>query len=248
MFQWASDQFDKLSQTVAPPPTDAAGRFSYAITRLDENTAMGCIAEIDPLRTVVNQSKGWFPIHMACQYSMVRLIRFLMNQPGVSIEQPDYAGCTPLHHACMSTQRSSGLEVVKMLLKEYNADPCAKNSSGQTPYDVATIDSIRQYLLPIQLQKETQYALDNGGQGLPPGIDLGGLKINRSNMAPPPQFGGAGVAAPPVGIGGSMASTPSQSRYPQTPGMHSSMRTAPAAQQPPGPAIWPSDVRGSCRQ
>ena len=220
MFQWASDQFDKISQTVAPPPTDAAGRFSYSVSRMDENAAMGCIAEIDPVQTVVNQSKGWFPIHMACQYSMLRLIRLLMNQPGANIQQPDYSGCTPLHHACMSSQRGTGLEVVKILLKEYSADPCAKNSQGQTPYDVATLDSIRQYLLPIQLQRETQYALDNGGQGLPPGIDLGGLKINRSNMAPPPQFGGSGVAAPPPAGGVSpMTTAPGQSRYPQTPGM-----------------------------
>ena len=213
MFQWASDKFDKLSEAVAPPPTDAAGRFSYAVSRQDEDTAMGCIAEIDPVRTVVNQSKGWFPIHMACQYSMVRLIRLLMNQQGVSIQQPDYSGSTPLHHACMSTQRSEGLEVVKILMQDYSADPCAKNSKGQTPYDIATLDSIRQYLLPIQLQRETQYALDNGGVGLAPGIDLGGLRINRGNMAPPPQFGGAGVAAPPPGG----ASAPM--RYPQTPGM-----------------------------
>ena len=132
MFQWATDQFDKLTEVMAPPPTDAAGRFSYAVTREDESTAMGCIAEIDPVRTIVQQSKGWFPIHMACQYSMLRLIRLLMNQPGISIQQPDYAGMTPLHHACMSTQKSMGLEVVKILLQEYSADPCVKNSQGQT--------------------------------------------------------------------------------------------------------------------
>jgi hypothetical protein len=232
MFQWASDTFDKLSEKVAPPPTDAAGRFGYAVTRLDENTAMGCIAEIDPIQTIVNQSRGWFPIHMACQYSMVRLIRLLMNQPGASIQQMDYANCTPLHHACMSTQRATGLEVVKILINECGADPCAKNSQGQTPYDVATLDSIRQYLLPIQLQRETQYALDNGGKGLPPGIDLGGMKINRANMAPPPTFGGAGVAAaaPPSadpssrypqtpGVVAAEAAATGPSRYPQTPGM-----------------------------
>ena len=183
MFQWATDQFDKLTEVIAPPPTDAAGRFSYAVSKGDEKTALNLVVEIDIVRTVVNQSKGWFPIHMACQYSMLRLIRMILNQPGVSIEQPDYAGMTPLHHACMSTNKSMGLAVVKILLKEYNADPCAKNSQGQTPYDVASLDSIRQYLLPIQLQRETQYALDNGGVGLAPGIDLGGLKINRSNMA-----------------------------------------------------------------
>ena len=217
MLSWASDQFDKISQTVAPPPTDAAGRFAYAVQRLDENTAMGCIAEIDPVGTVVNQARGLFPIHMACQYSMVRLIKLLMNQPGISVQQPDYAGCTPLHHACMSTQRSNGLEVVKFLINDCGADASAKNSQGKTPYDVATLDSIRQYILPIQLQRETQYALDNGGRGLPPGIDLGGMTINRSNMAPPPKFGGSGVASaggPPAPMGGGITS---QSRYPVTP-------------------------------
>ncbi|VEU34893.1 unnamed protein product [Pseudo-nitzschia multistriata] len=227
MLAWASDQIEKISQTVAPPPTDAAGRFSYAVSRNDENSAMGCIAAIDPIQTVVNQSKGWFPIHMACQYSMVRLVRLLMNQPGLSIQQPDYSGCTPLHHACMSTQRSTALEVVKMLITEYQADPCAKNSQGQTPYDLATLDSIRQYLLPIQLQRETQHALDNGGVGLAPGIDLGGLKINRSNMAPPPQFGGAGLAAAPV----------VQS---QTPGPAYAATPTPSAHPAPAPASVPS--------
>eukprot|EP00532_Pseudo-nitzschia_australis_P009349 CAMPEP_0168171906 /NCGR_PEP_ID=MMETSP0139_2-20121125/4953_1 /TAXON_ID=44445 /ORGANISM="Pseudo-nitzschia australis, Strain 10249 10 AB" /LENGTH=396 /DNA_ID=CAMNT_0008089487 /DNA_START=159 /DNA_END=1346 /DNA_ORIENTATION=+ len=197
MLAWASQQIEKISQTVAPPPSDAAGRFNYAVTRNDESTAMGCIAEIDPIQTVVNHARGWFPIHVACQYSMVRLIRLLMQQQGVSIQQPDYAGCTPLHHACMSSRRSTGPEVVKLLIHEYGADPCAKNSAGQTAYDVAALDSVRQYLLPIQLQRETQYALDNGGVGLAPGIDLGGMRISRPNMAPPPVFGAAGVGVPP---------------------------------------------------
>lgn len=247
MLAWASDQFDKISQTVAPPPTDAAGRFAYAVQRLDENTAMGCIAEIDPLRTVVNHSRGWFPIHMACQYSMVRLIRLLMNQPGVSVQQPDYAGFTPLHHACMSTQRPNGLEVAKLMLNEYGADPCAKNSHGQTPYDVATLDSIRQYLLPIQLQRETQVALDNGGQGLPPGIDLGGLKINRVNMAPPPKFGGS----PPLlgggtGIGDASGSggagTSNHSRYPATPTFASPVGASNYTASMQSPAQMPNQV------
>lgn len=233
MFAWASDQIDKISQTVAPPPTDAAGRFNYAVTRNDEPTAMGCIAEMDPIQTVVNHAKGWFPIHVACQYSMVRLIRLLMQHQGVSIQQPDYAGSTPLHHACMSSQRSTGLEVVKLLINEYGADPCAKNSMGQTAYDVATLDSVRQYLLPIQLQRETQYALDNGGVGLTPGIDLGGMRITRSNMAPPPVFGGAGVGVAPPTPAGSTAA------YPRTPSFGGSSvpaapGSAPSMYAPPG--------------
>ncbi|KAG7338070.1 WW domain containing protein [Nitzschia inconspicua] len=216
MFQWATQQFEKISQTVAPPPTDAAGRFALACQRQEEETAMGCIAEIDPLSTVVNQVKGYFPIHLACQFSMTRLIQLLMQQPGMNIEQPDYGGNTPLHHACMSSQRGQALVVVKMLLNDYGASVLAKNSLGQTPYDVASLDSVRQYLLPIQLQKETQIALDNGGQGLPPGIDLGGLRINNSAMPPPPKFGEGGIP-PPTTVAANMMASPSQQRYAATP-------------------------------
>lgn len=239
MLAWASQQIEKISQTVAPPPSDAAGRFNYAVTRNDESTAMGCIAEIDPIQTVVNHARGWFPIHVACQYSMVRLIRLLMQQQGVSIQQPDYAGCTPLHHACMSSRRSTGPEVVKLLIHEYGADPCAKNSAGQTAYDVAALDSVRQYLLPIQLQRETQYALDNGGVGLAPGIDLGGMRISRPNMAPPPVFGAAGVGVPPPTPAGSASASASTAAYPRTPSFGgSSVPAAPGSAPGSAPSMY----------
>lgn len=194
MFQWALETFDKvqdqISQHVAPPPTDGPGRFAYNVQRNDEDAAMGCVYEMDPVFTVVNQSKGWYPIHLACQYSQIRLIRLLFTQPGMNVEQADMNGNTPLHHACMGRDMKA-METVQMLVKEYGADVCAKNSQGHTPYDLAVINSVRQFLLPIQLQKETQIALDNGGQGLPPGIDLGGLRIKNSTMAPPPMTFGS---------------------------------------------------------
>ena len=204
MFEWAQSTFDKISQTVAPPPTDGAGRFAYNVQRGEEDTAMGCIAEIDPVNTVVNQTKGLYPIHMACQYSMIRLVQLLMNQPGQHVEQTDLRGNTPLHYAAMSSDGHLGLECVKLMISQYGASVLSKNALGQTPYDVASLNVIRQYLLPIQLQAETKIALENGGQGLPPGIDLGGLRITNSHIPPPPtQFG-----APPPTM---------QSAPPQTP-------------------------------
>lgn len=157
---------------------------------------MGCIAEMDPVNTIVNQAKGQYPIHLACQFSLERLIQLLLNQPGQSIAQVDAAGNTPLHYASMSTAHN-GLDIVKLLVTSYSASVIVKNASGQTPYDVATRNGIRQYLLPIQLQAETQIALDNGGQGLPPGIDMGGLRINNPAMPPPPTFGRAASQPPP---------------------------------------------------
>ena len=190
MFQWATSTFDKLSSTMAPPPQDGPAKFAYCVQRQDEDGAMGAIASIDPIHTVVSSAKGTYPIQLACQYSMVRLIRLLMNQPGAHIAVFDLMGNTPLHYAVTSTAPNA-LDVCKMLIQEYGASAMSKNNHGQTPYDACSVNSVRQWLLPLQLQAETQYALDNGGVGLPPGIDLGGLRVKNSNLAPPPMFGGA---------------------------------------------------------
>lgn len=189
MFQWAQSKLDKLAQHVAPPPDDGPSRYVYCLQRGDEDAAMGCMASMDPVHTVMNPVKGQYPIHLACQYSYPRLMELLLNQPGMNIQQTDLAGNTPLHYASMSTA-PNGLDMIKLLITNYGASVVARNAQGQTPYDVAILNSIRQYLLPIQLQAETQIALDNGGQGLPPGIDLGGMQIKNSTMAPPPTFAG----------------------------------------------------------
>eukprot|EP00934_Nitzschia_sp_Nitz4_P005097 Nitzschia sp. Nitz4//scaffold14_size191712//122492//125170//NITZ4_001736-RA/size191712-processed-gene-0.279-mRNA-1//1//CDS//3329536966//5087//frame0 len=243
MFQWAQSTFDKLSQTVAPPPTDGVGRFVYAVQRGDENTAMGCIAEMDPVETVVNPSKGQYPIHLACQHSLQRLIQLLMNQPGQSITCVDSMGNTPLHCASMSVA-ANGLDVVKLLIGTYGASVLDKNAQGQTPYDVAAKNAIRQYLLPIQLQAETQIALDNGGHGLPPGIDLGGLRIQNSAMPPPPMAMPGGGAPPVAGAGpgagpGAAGMTPAAGPPPAQSHMYGTPSPSQPQPQPgpPGPVV-----------
>ncbi|KAL3941593.1 MAG: hypothetical protein SGBAC_004067 [Bacillariaceae sp.] len=235
MFQWAQSAIDQIAQTVAPPPEDGPGRFAYNVQRKEEDVALGCIGEFDPVYTVVNQGKGWYPIHMACQYSLTRLIRQLLSYPGINIEQVDMIGNTPLHHACISSDVRA-LEVVQLLVKECGANVLAKNSQGQAPYDLASSNNVRQFLLPIQLQKETQIALDNGGQGLPPGIDLGGLRINNSNMAPPPMSFG----------GGSAPRAQSTSMYPPTPLRNDPNRiaSAPATMPPNMNATAASNTAG----
>ena len=216
MFSWATTHFEKITNTLAPPPDDAAGRFVYCCQKDDENGALACVPELPGAGAIVNAAKGQVPLHVACQASMLTLIRTLLQQPGASLDQLDAKGNTPLHAACTSS-KTIALDVVKLLVSEFQANVTTKNSNGETPYDVATLNSIRQYLLPIQLQKETQEALDNGGVGLPPGIDLGGLRIANNNarggaggggpptLAPPPTMGGMmmGAPLPPPPMGGS---------------------------------------------
>ncbi|CAB9528209.1 Ankyrin Repeat [Seminavis robusta] len=196
MLGWASSQFEKLSQTVAPPPTDGNSRFVYAVQKGDEDGAMACVSEMDDVaRTKLNPTRGSYAIHLACQQCMDRLIRYLLQQPGVDLTYMDSAGNTPLHYACLSTDTLRTLPTVKLLVTELGASVVAKNSLGQTPYDVATVNSVRQFLLPLQLQQETQAAIDNGGVGLPPGIDMGGLRI-RNPVAPPPPIRPAPMSSP----------------------------------------------------
>lgn len=236
MFSWASGHIEKLTNTLAPPPTDAAGRFVYCCQRDEESEAIACVAELPGAGCIVKPAKGQLPLHVACESSMPNLIRMLLQQPGATLELRDIEGNTPLHVACTSN-KPNALDVVKMLVSEFEASVTTKNNQGQTPYDVAQLNVVRQYLLPIQLQKETQEALDNGGAGLPPGIDLGGLKISNQHLPPPPVGGVAG--GPPVGphgtappqVGGQMGAgpPPAAAAVPPPIGGAPSMMTPPPA-------------------
>ena len=173
---------------------------------------------INPYETIFHPSKQSKAIHMACQYSNKVIFTYILQTFYEShnhnlnqvLSTTDAQGHTILHYACMSlhSNRQHALSFVQYLVEMFNnlqlsSILVAKSSSGQTAYDVATNnDLIRQYLLPRQLQMETQECLDNGGVGLPKGMDLGGLKIH-SNIAPPPVMG--------MGTGAITPSTPLQS-------------------------------------
>lgn len=221
MLGWASQKLSQISQTVAPPPADANGRFVYALQQGDEDGAMACVHEMDVARAVLHPTKRSYAIHLACLHSMDRLIRMLLTVPGVDLTFIDSVGNTPLHYACMSAERERALPTIKMLVTEFKASVIAKNSMNQTPYDLATLDGVRQFLLPLQLQEETRIAIDNGGVGLPPGIDMGGLRI-ANPAAPPP---------PIMPMGAPMAPAPMSSPAPQ---VYQTQAQPPQASTPAG--------------
>uniref|UniRef100_A0A7S3KVZ5 Uncharacterized protein n=1 Tax=Amphora coffeiformis TaxID=265554 RepID=A0A7S3KVZ5_9STRA len=243
MLSWASSQFEKIAQTVAPPPTDPASRFLYCCQRGEEQEAMQLASQLPGSGVIVNQSKQQVPLHVACTYGMMQLTRHLLNQPGASLDMLDSGGNTVLHCAASCAQ-PVGLDLVKVLVQEMGANVCAKNYQGQTPYDVASLNNIRQFLLPIQLQQETREAIANGGTGLPPGIDMGGLKIQ--NAPPPPVPGAMGggppppqVGHPPQGMTSPMAQGGPSSPYPQPPNPFGQSITTPSTSQGPSPYPQP---------
>ena len=139
---------------------------------------------------------GKRPIHFAAEYGNITAVRTIIEQYHVDPTQPscfDYQGNTVLHFAAYS----GNLELVKFLLTnqpQMQQLICMKNSNGMTPYDFTEGASVRQYLLPLQLQEETKQCLANGGAGLTPGIDMGGMQVAQQ-IAPPPTMS----SPPPTG-------------------------------------------------
>eukprot|EP00523_Entomoneis_sp_CCMP467_P011451 CAMPEP_0168723896 /NCGR_PEP_ID=MMETSP0724-20121128/3355_1 /TAXON_ID=265536 /ORGANISM="Amphiprora sp., Strain CCMP467" /LENGTH=726 /DNA_ID=CAMNT_0008770625 /DNA_START=48 /DNA_END=2228 /DNA_ORIENTATION=- len=217
MLSWATNQFERLSQTVAPPPEDPAGRFAYCCQRGDEDGATQLVPQLpNGMDTIVVPAKSQSPLHVSCLYSMLKLTKYLLTQPGVSVAKLDSEGNTALHCACM-TSSTAGIEVVKLLVQDMQANVSQKNAAGQTPYDVASLNAIRQYLLPLQLQKETQEALANGGKGLIPGMDMGGLKVSYSGPPPPTMAGGMPPQQSPASSGTGMQPPPMAGGMPPPP-------------------------------
>lgn len=211
LFAWANSKLEQLSEQLAPIPNDPAHRFSKACASNDPNLALQLLSPtppplpdgtqcspVDPFKTIINRQKGSLAIHCAAEFGQMNVVQNLIVQFGVNAEQFDHQGNTPLHYAA-SSRLPAVLNVIKFLVNEYNVSVILKNMHGKTAYDLATQDSVRQFLLPIQLQKETQECIDNGGRGLPDGADLGGMTIKR-DIAPPPIIAGFG-SPPPMGAG-----------------------------------------------
>lgn len=203
MFSWANKQLERLAETIAPmSSSDPGHQFMSALNNGDQIAALAYLngsnsedGPVDP-HGLLNATKGTQPIHLACQNNAMQVVLALLNEYGARADSFDYLGNTALHYAAMSTvktQSTGPVDLVKMLVTEYGASVIVKNGSGQTPYDVSTDTMVRQYLLPLQLQQETQACFDNGGKGLPPGIDMGGFRFSN-NIAPPPSAVNGGLS------------------------------------------------------
>lgn len=225
LFSWANKQLEKLAETVAPVCSDEPHhRFLSCLNSGDEQTALSLLSDHPPLdpNHILNPARGTRPIHAASRASAASVVRSLIDHHGISPDCLDLAGNGALHHAASSDARNA-TDVVKFLV-ERGAGVTLKNSEGRTPYDVSSNATVRQYLLPLQLQRETQACLDSGGEGLPMGIDLGGNRVaNAPALAPPPIFPTSGApvssaasgAYPPPAFPASVAPI-SSGAYPPT--------------------------------
>lgn len=244
MFSWANKQLEKLSETLAPPPSTPTHRFLSALASQNESAASAILNDphepLDPY-ALIHPSKGTIAIHVAASHGAINILRELILHRGVPVDTADYQGCTPLHHASQgsSVPPNVALSAVKFLVEECGAGILRKNSQNQTAYDVGGSQAVRGYLLPKQLQLETQECLDNGGRGLMPGIDMGGMKVNYANIAPPPVMGG-----PPAVHGAGLPTTGGMISNPVPPNNSAANDPSAALMQPP-PARINSSFSGT---
>jgi hypothetical protein len=107
-------------------------------------------------------NSGYADIHVACRYGNKHVLKILLSR-GIPVNHPDRYGSTPLHYAA----KYGHLEICRFLV-EANGSPAARNSQGQSPYDMSDNHLIRQYLLPLQLACEREMNPNAGSAMVPP--------------------------------------------------------------------------------
>lgn len=104
---------------------------------------MKVMLEFGASHSVVNNS-GATPFHKAAGWGHLSAVQLLYDK-GANISHINYRGDSSLHAAAAG----GSLEVVKWLLLK-GADAYGENLCGQTPYDVARTDRIKNILMEVQ--------------------------------------------------------------------------------------------------
>ena len=87
---------------------------------------------------------GFTALHYAVESGSTEMVKCLIGA-GADVNLPDGSGNTPLHHAC----RNDNGELIRLLVREGNANVKAMNDQGQTPQSCATTD-VRAALIRTQ--------------------------------------------------------------------------------------------------
>ena len=90
----------------------------------------------EPLSSVdvnVQDGSSCTPLHTACYYGQLDIVKFLMSSEQANPISKDIIGNTPLHLVCSS----GNVDIVKYLLSTGRIDPMAENGYNKTPVQMA---------------------------------------------------------------------------------------------------------------
>ena len=83
---------------------------------LNDNASLGSIKLFvrgNPAAMQVSDQNGVYPLHIACEFSSVKVVKYLVDLAGDTLNNVDTNNNSPLHYAC----RGGSLNIVKHLLE-----------------------------------------------------------------------------------------------------------------------------------
>ena len=92
-------------------------------------------SDINPAAILVASKHGMLPLHFACLYSSLSVVKHLVERNPKSIGARDFSVSLPIHYACRNKQ--SSLDIVKLLLQKQPNLVRQVNKEGRLPMHLA---------------------------------------------------------------------------------------------------------------
>ena len=146
LIQTSDALLTKVGDMVAPVQTEV-GQLHLAMRERDWPRTHQLLTSGAINAHALGDHTGGSALHLAAQHGFGDAAEFLIQSMGIDSNARDRNGEAPLHFAARA-----GATPVAHLLIQRGADASARSTRGETAYDVAHDLSLRQWLLPIQLQ------------------------------------------------------------------------------------------------
>eukprot|EP00956_Cyclotella_meneghiniana_P020531 scaffold36344_cov56-Cyclotella_meneghiniana.AAC.4 len=91
--------------------------------------AIKLIVEAYPTITGLVDSQGYIPLHLACKYGHLNIVKYLVDQNNDSLTTVDSGGNLPLHHACVSGKS----DIINYILMMTDHGVSVQNKIGKLP-------------------------------------------------------------------------------------------------------------------
>lgn len=232
MFTWIGEQLGAKSLGELMAPTQSLEEQLHTAIEQGAMEKVKRLLDEDKVSPMAQSASGNTPLHTAAYHDNQDVVLLLL-QMGVDVAVPGRRGSTALHFAA-----SQGHEAMVRLLVDKGANAACKNKGGKTAYDATEHTKIRQFLLPLQFQRETKAEKAAALTSLPPGVEVDGDEREAKPLPPPPPTGPAvmyGAAATshdrPIqadGFGTSVGNAELSAKYGNTDTAHTT-HAAPAA-------------------
>jgi len=232
MFSWIGEQIGVKSLGELMAPTQSLEEQLHTAIEQGAMEKVKRLLDEDKVSPMAQSASGNTPLHTAAYHDNQDVVLLLL-QMGVDVAVPGRRGSTALHFAA-----SQGHEAMVRLLVDNGANAACKDKGGKTAYDATEHTKIRQFLLPLQFQRESKADKAAALTSLPPGVEVDGDEREVKPLPPPPPTGPAvmyGAAATahdrPIqadGFGTSVGNAELSAKYGNTDTAHTT-HGAPAA-------------------